>query len=143
MNSRVFLYSAIAGIIVILVFFFIGKSYGRNVAPKPVDLPPDTGGTGGNAGAQLPEAQIQRLVDDLKEDIYSWGTRNSEPYVQLLALSNTDYVRAYNDWNSRYYKLDKETLRQAIEGEVLSATSFTFANIKPQLINRFISLGLA
>jgi hypothetical protein len=141
-SSRTWLYIGIAFIVLILVFFFIGKAFGKSMPPKPVELPPDGSG-GGEGGAQLTEAAIQKLTDQLKDDIYSFGTRNSEPYIALLALSNTDFVRVYNDWNARYYNEDKETLKQAIAGEYFSVTSFTFANVKETLMNRFQSLGLS
>lgn len=139
---RTWLYIGIAFIVLILVFFFIGKAYGKSLPPKPVTLPPDGSGSG-QGGAQLSEGAVQKLTDDLYEDIYSWGTRNSEPYIALLALSNTDFVRVYNDWNARYYFKDKETLKQAIGGEVFSITSFTFVNLKDNLMQRFQTLGLS
>lgn len=140
MTNRTIIYLFAGGLVLLLIFFLIGKAYGKSMPPKPVEVPEDSGGT---SGAQLSDAAIQTLVNDLKEDIYSYGTRNSAPYVTLLALSNTDFVRAYNDWNSRYYQLDKETLKQAIAGEWFSSTSFTFANIKDDLMTRFTNLGLS
>lgn len=139
MNPRIVLYSFIAGFILILMFFFIGKAFGKSLPPDPVALPEDAGG---ESGAQLSSTAIEKLTDEIHEDIYDWWTRNSEPYVKLLALSNTDFVRVYNDWNARYFKKDNETLKVAIEGEKFSVTSFTFANIKDDLMNRFTALGL-
>jgi hypothetical protein len=138
MNPRLILYSIIAGIVLILVFFFIGKSYGKSIPPGKVPLPDDNG----NSTGQASDSKIMRITDDLKEDIYSWFTRDSAPYVELMGLSDTDFVRVYNDWNARYYSKDNQTLKQAIEGEFLSSTSFTFYNLKPQLMERFSRLGL-
>lgn len=138
MNPRLILYSSIAGIALILVFFFIGKSYGKSIPPKPVTLPNDNGSSTG----QAPDIKIMQITDALKEDIYSWFTRDSAPYVELMGLSDTDFVRVYNDWNARYFSKDNQTLKQAIEGEFLSSTSFTFYNLKPQLMERFQRLSL-
>lgn len=143
MNPRVILYSSIAGIILILVFFFVGKALGKSTPPDMVPLPNDPGAGGTGATGQLPSAGITAITDSLYDDIYSIWTRDSQPYIDLMALSDTDFVRVYNDWNARYYSKDQQTLKQAIDGEWLSATSFTFYNLKPQLMQRFSRLGLA
>lgn len=141
MNQRLIFYSIIAGLALILIFFFIGKSFGRSIPPAMVPLPNDPG-SGTGATGSLSDANIRLITDALHEDINSWFTRDSAPYIDLMALSDTDFVRVYNDWNSRYFNDNKETLKQAIEGEWLSATSFTFYNLKPQLMQRFERLGL-
>lgn len=142
MSSKQAIISLVITLAFVLVFFFIGKSYGKNLPPKPVELPVDQGGNGGQ-GAQLTDTQISAIVTEIKDDAYCFFcTRNSTPYVSLLALSNTDFVRAYNIWNTLYFNLKKETLREAIEAEWFSITSYTFKNIYDQLIDRFKSLGL-
>lgn len=124
-----------------LVFFFIGKSYGKNTPPEFTKLPSDPGPN----GEQLPglsDQELENLVDKLKEDIYTFGPRNSTPWLILLGLSNTDFVRVNNAWLAKYYKLDQETLRQAAEGEFSSVFSITFQNAAPQLIARWNELNI-
>lgn len=140
MRNRIIIFGVIALLGLIALFYWMGNRLGKSIPPGPAPVPGD-----GGAGTQSPSVDIsviRSIVDDIKQDIYSWGPRRSKPYTDLMALSDTDFVRAYNDWQDRYYKLDKETMRQAMEGELFAIFSITFQNIAEPLMNRFNRLNL-
>lgn len=59
-------------------------------------------------------------TDNLKDEIYSYRTSVfaiQKPYEDLYNLNDTEFALVAEDWNKRYYQLDKETLRQAIYNE--------------------------
>lgn len=133
-------------VVLIVSFFSLRWIYREFTKPEEEKIPDDTQGGGGGSGSGgssntgVSDSQITIIVDAIYKDIYSWGTRNAKPYSDLLALSNSDFVRAYNDWNNRYFKEDGETLRMAINNE--NSIYQPFILVRDTLNSKFSSLGL-
>lgn len=84
------------------------------------------------------------LTDNIYNDIYSWGARNPEPYKVLLATSDEKFKMVHNDWLSRFFDKDKETLKVAISNEGFSTLDGgTFLRLRDSLLARFTNLGLS
>lgn len=113
-------------VMLILITYFVGKSYGKSLPPKKIDEPEDLqeNGTVSNLGSR-PLSEIQQLTDDFYNDIkgISWFfDHNMAPYQKFLTLSNTDKVRVINDWNTRYYHKWSQNIAEAIKGERYSSS---------------------
>ncbi len=60
------------------------------------------------------------LANALFQDIYEiFGFRDKQYYKDLAALTDAQFISVCKYWNDNYYFKDKETLKQAINGEVL------------------------
>lgn len=117
----------VLGCIVFLVLaYWIGKSYGKSLPPKPIDQPEDLQDNGTvNASGTLSEVEIQQITDAFYKDIngWSWGFQHDmTPYQKFLSLSNTDKVKVLNDWNARYFSEWSQQLDDAISGEYYSSS---------------------
>lgn len=118
--------AVVVGFVLLLVItYWVGKSYGKSLPPKPIDQPTDLqdDGTTSNAGSAS-TAEIQQITDAFYNDIdgIAWGfVHDMVPYQKFLELSNTDKVRVINDWNARYYSEWSQNLAEAIEGEKYSS----------------------
>jgi hypothetical protein len=113
MKDKAPMYLVIALVIILVIIFFVGKSYGKNLPPKSIADPKDNadGTTNYNPTA---------LTDSLFNDIegISWLTyHDTDPYINLNKLSDTNIVVVMNDWDKRYYNKHKETLFEAIGNE--------------------------
>lgn len=60
------------------------------------------------------------LAQALYDDIYEYfGFRDKQIYYQFAGLTDAQFVQVAKYWNDNFYFKDKETLKQAINGEVL------------------------
>jgi hypothetical protein len=60
------------------------------------------------------------LANALYKDIYEiFGFRDKQYYYDLVGLTDAQFVAVCTYWNQNYYSKDNETLKQAINGEVL------------------------
>lgn len=121
-KNRVYIAVAIVFIIVAIVFYRKGKKT-TTIADLPKDNP--NTGTTGNGGVQLSGNQISEndvagYREKLHSDIYDiFALRNNQLYAELVLLSDTDLVRIYNAYNSKYQAKEGETLLQALKNEYL------------------------
>ena len=122
-------------IILLIVIFFVGKAYGKNLPPKEVPVPLDPG-TGGTSTFD-PTALTDRLFRDMDGIQLNIFDRDMDAYNTLNSLSDTDFVKVMNDWDKRYYARSKETLFQAFQGEWFYETA---KNLNESLIKRFTRL---
>lgn len=118
-NLKVYIIVGLIIIAILLAVFFIGKYKGKQYAPDTVKLPSDTQGTSvpsnWNPGT---------ITDALHYDLYCKACfRNTQPYIDASALSNSQVVAVHNDWNQRYFSENKETLRQAMDAEFTAFNS--------------------
>ena len=81
------------------------------------------------------------FTDAVKDDVYSGilTARKVQPYKDLLKLADCQLIKVYNDWNDRYYALDKETIKVAMSGEI---TGIEFDSLRTQIFSKFQTLGL-
>lgn len=138
-NKDLIKYGIGALVVLILSVFFIGKALGKikgGGKPDKVKLPGDT-----HPGQEGKDWSPGPVTDAVKNLIYSWVGRNVEPLSNLLELSNTQFVAVWNDWNKRYYKLDDETLKTALEGENYLPGS-PLATTRAAVLNRITKLNL-
>jgi hypothetical protein len=105
-------------------------------APDHVNVDPDA------AGQIDQDFNPQPYTDRLKDDIYSWGWRDSSIYSDLVLLSNANLVKVYNDWTERYFSEDNETMIEAMEGETYGNWTSTAHNTAA-IINRLKGMGLS
>ena len=122
-------------VVVIILLIFVYKK-GRKWVPKQVKLPPDTqpgGAINFNPGT---------YTDAIFKDIDCvFCTHKIKPYADLNALSNSQLVAVYNDWNQRYFSEYNETIVQAMSGE-LSFLGYTWAQTVKLVIERYKSINL-
>ena len=130
------------GVILIIIIYFAGRSYGRKLPPKPVDLSDLNLTPGGYTPSnELSETLIKQIVDDLYNDIKGWtiqslpfgpGGRNIEVYMTLLRISDVDLMKVMNLWDQKYYSEWNQTLIEAIEKEYF----FPYSKLQNEVIAR-------
>jgi hypothetical protein len=122
--------------------WYWGKSEGTI---KPVPLPSDPGQPG--AGQLTPEqgAQVRAMSISLHDDMEGANiiSRNIQLYKDYANYSDTLFTAVYNDFNTLYFKDNKETLTEWVKNENFWGTDFIEGStIKEQLLNRFSKLNL-
>lgn len=113
-KASAYLYGSIAAIILLLVIFFVGKSYGKNKPPTAIADPND-----GNTIFD-PTSYTDRLYTDingLRLPIIHWFRDDSEIWKLVTSLSDSNLVKIMNDWDKRYYSKWKQTLATAVAAE--------------------------
>ncbi len=96
----------------IVYFMFLRKSKPYS-APVPKDDPTGT-------GSHNNDNEIKRIASALHKEIVGvniW-TRKLKPYQDFANLSDTDFVKVYNEYNALYQNEDNETLYEAIDNEM-------------------------
>ncbi|HMV91531.1 MAG TPA: hypothetical protein PJ995_21560 [Cyclobacteriaceae bacterium] len=81
------------------------------------------------------------ITDRLHEDIYGNGFRDNDVYSMLLALPDEKIKAIHNDWMNRYFDVDKETLKKAIDGEWTLFDS-AFDEQKDAVLAKMSNIGL-
>lgn len=107
------MYLAIAVIVLLLVIFFVGKSYGKNKPPNAINVPDDDVD---GVISYDPTSLTDALYKDIK-GVSLLGYHDTTPYFELNKLSDGNLVIVMNDWDNRYYGKNKETLFEAISNE--------------------------
>jgi hypothetical protein len=120
--------------------YMLGKKKGKDYVPNFAILPSDTQPNNPGGGQQT-VFNPGPYTDALHSDITTLLPHDSQPYKDVLALSNTQIVAIHNDWNRRYFNEEKETLRQAISAEY-SAWNYSWWSVAGALVDRLRSLGL-
>lgn len=77
------------------------------------------------------------LAQAFYQDIYEvFGFRNKQIYYDLAGLTDAQFVSVCRYWNDNFYSKDSETLKQAINGEVLGIElAGTLTNINRRFEN--------
>lgn len=138
-TKRIIITVVIAVILLIIMavyFYKKGKKSSQQPDIEDLIIPSDNPNTGSSQ-----YFNPKPYTDALKSDIYSLGTRNVQLYDAVAKLSNSKLASIYKDWGIRYYKLDKESLTEALMGEVSSYNPF-FMNLRNQIVQRLINMGL-
>ena len=130
-------------VVAVVIVIFIGVAYwyyrkGKKqttIAPIPNDSP-----TGINNPSGVSLSSISQLADELYQEMNGVSLyRDSQPYVKLLVLSDTDFVKVYNSFNEKYQKEGEGTLKQWIEGEYGLGQ---FDTLKTSILSRVGRLNL-
>lgn len=102
-------------------------------------LPLDNAVTGSNNPAGVSQAEIVAIADALYRDMDGWNLSGHkvEPYQKLNALSDTDFVNAYNTFNTLHQSEGDGTLKEWIESE-----TFVFDDVVESIIARMGRLNL-
>lgn len=131
---------AVAGIILLILiigFAYYFYSQGKKtttIAAIPVDQP-----TGTNNSAGVSDSEISQISSDLHADMdgFNYAGHNVEPYQKLDGLSDTDFVKVYNLFNTNYQPASKETLKGWIDDE-----DYAFNDVVESIIARMGRLDL-
>lgn len=114
------------------VLWLITRNVVNLVTNKPYDpnagtikgFDPNTGTSVSNAGGTAGSVPVNTFnpdgwADALKKDIYAgpFVTRDHRLYEELAKLSTENLVKVYKVWQDKYYRLDKETMIDAMNGE--------------------------
>lgn len=144
-NQKIILWSIIIVIILLVIFSFYFYYRGKKqttISKLPTDNPAAGNGGVQVSGAQISDNDVSLLADQLYDDITSiFQFRNNSLYERLVALSDTDLVRIYNAYNTKYQSKNGETLLQALKNEITA----WFGNAKynmEAIINRLSKYNL-
>jgi len=131
-------------IVVAIIFYRKGKGKTTLTDLPTEGLNASTGNGGVNlSGVQVSTNDLIQMAADMHEDINCiFCTRNSALYERVAALSDTDLGRLYNMYNTKYQAQDKETMLQALQGELTGAFSTTFAGNVKSIISRLEKYNL-
>jgi hypothetical protein len=103
---KVILISVVAVIAIVLTIYFVGQKAGKRAADNPWQAPLPTDSE--NKGTSIDAARVRAVVDDLYTDLNyldvlpMWGTRSMAVYQRWNAMSDTEFVAVYNDFNARF-----------------------------------------
>lgn len=106
-------------------------------APSSAKLPTDLNTKG--CTNYDPTADTNAIFSDTQ----NWFFNSDEPYAKLNTLSDCELVKAYNDWNSRYYQTaGSKTLAMVVAGQS-SIFNGGFKQTQATLAARFAKYNLA
>ena len=123
-------------IVSIAVYFYYKGKKTTTQAPLSNDNPDPTGP---NNSYGVSASQISQISDALYSDMsgFNWLGHATQPYQDLSALSDTDFEKVYNDYNTKHQAASNETFTQWINGE-----DFAFADLANSIRQRLGSLNL-
>lgn len=141
--SKAHIWIAISVLVIIVAFSFYFYKKGKkttSIQDLPGDLPNSTNQNNNPAGVS--NSEILQLVSDLYEDMNGvnfWGHDNSL-FQKLLTYSDTDFVKVYNTFNSKYQADSGETFTQWLTNE--TNVTGNFMVLKESILNRCAKLNL-
>lgn len=134
-------------VLAVLVVLIVGVAfyyYRKGKKQVTIQAPPLDNPTGGNGSQQnnpygVSDSQILAIAGSLHKDMegFNWNGHDIEPFQNLNALSDSDFVRVYNVFNSKYQAESEETLKQWIESE-----TFVFDDVIDSILSRMARLNL-
>lgn len=109
-------------------------------------LPPNDNQTNPqtNTPSGASTAELTRIAGSLWDDMSGWNLTGHKPeaYAEALTLSDYDFVRLYNIWNSIYQSRNGETLTQMFDGETYIFFGETGGSVYYAFKNRLNKLNL-
>lgn len=134
---------AVLFILIILgvVIYFWAKSKGKAEGTINITAPPTDNPTG-NTSVSSSEAEIQSVASELYQDMKgaAWG-HEIAPWKRWLQMSDTDFVRVYNQFNTDHQVESQETMKQWVEGEQ-GWTQLDWTELKNTALTRMAKLNL-
>lgn len=111
--------AVVVGFVLLLVItYWVGKSYGKSLPPKQTNINDDVNSDGNLPQNVLSDMQVQSIADRIFEDIKGWTVNHDdEPYTEAIKANDIDLNRIYNYWNNKYYSKWKQDLIEAMKGE--------------------------
>jgi len=124
--------------LVAIYFYYRGKSQ-ITIAPLPIDDPAHPAGNTGGAS----DSEISRIATDLHTDMSgaAWNGHDNEPWKNSLALSDTDFTKLYNFFNTKYQSEHDSTLTGWVNDEQ-AWTDFTWYELRNAVLKRLGKLNL-
>lgn len=138
-NKTILIVIAIVVVFIVgIAFFYYRKGKKQVTIQKPPLDNPNSDSPENNPFA-VSDAQITSIVDALHRDMdgLNWNGHDVQPYQDLNALSDSDFSRVYNVFNSKYQSDSGETLKQWIESE-----SYVFDDVTDSIKQRMGRLNL-
>lgn len=130
--------------VVFVIFIAIGIWFYRKgkktttIAPVPNDNPNSNSPANNPAGVS--DAQIAQIRDELYNEMNGVSLwRDTTPFINYMGLSDTDFVRVYNAFNSKYQAEGNGTLKDWIDSEYGIGE---FGTVKDQILSRMGRLNL-
>jgi hypothetical protein len=146
-SKQILIIVAVVLVILVIVgiwFYRKGKKQ-TTIAPYVNDTPGATGsgsttGTGTNNPAGVSVSQISMISQALFNEMDGFNVwRDTKPFTDLMILSDTDFVKVYNKFNTDYQAEGDGTLKQWIEDE---SGVGEFATIREAILQRMARLNL-
>lgn len=138
-------WAIIAGIILFVALLAFLLWYSARQAGKrkgTVVINTSNPGTDSNTAAASSEAEVRTLAEKLYKDMRGIsGYHSADPWNDLLAMSDTDFIRVYNEFDTEYQKDSGETLVQWVNDQ-WAVPLTQWATIKDTLLQRFSKLNL-
>jgi len=106
-------------------------------------LPTDDPNTG-NQSSGVGDSVISQISTDMYNDMkgLNWGSYHDEtPFNSAMTLSDTDFVKLYNFFNTKYQKDSEATLTAWLNGEKAIPYS-PFDSVKVVMLSRLGKLNL-
>jgi hypothetical protein len=145
MDKKTKKYLIIAGIVLVILIIFGWYFYkkGKKTTTLSPIIPDDPNSTSaGNNPAGLSNASLVTLAAQAYEDMKGFnGTgHNDDIYQAILELSDTDFSRFYNTWNSKYQVDTGETFIQYLSDQYALYFS-SFRTLKEAIMERAARLN--
>lgn len=138
-------------LIVGLVVYFAGKSKGKlqstiNLSNPVIDNPYDQN----NQGNVTSTAEVKQLSEAIYNDMNGSNVVNHDidTWNRVLSLSDTDFIRVYNEFDTAHQKDSGQSLAQWVNNETaytlgnLFGTNFGWSNVKDIVLKRMARLNL-
>lgn len=110
---------ALVLLVSLLIYAYHAGKKTTSIAPVVKDDPNAPANDPTNNPAGVSDTDIKTLVEKLYKDMSGANVlgHDSQAYKDLLALSDTDFERVYNEFNSEYQKDSGQTFKGWINGE--------------------------
>lgn len=139
---------AIIAVVVLLLlvglawYFYSAGASKTKITPLTQDNPGSTSSTNNPAGISDTDVKLlaTQLYNELDSD-HIFG-HDETPYQSLLALSDTDFERVYNSFNTQYQTQAGETLAAYIQSEWGDWDDYQFGALQTSMEERFSKLNL-
>lgn len=125
-------------VIAVGIWFYRKGKKQTTIAAPPADNA--GGGATNNNPAGVSNSEISMLADALYQEmdgVSLW--RNIDPYIDLMVLSDTDFVKVYNMFNTKHQAEGDGTLKEWIESE---SGIGEFATVQAAIVARMARLSL-
>jgi len=124
-------------LIAAIILYRTGKKKGQSEGVINISKPPEDG------GGKLTIDEINVLVKSIYDDMagVNFAGHDIETWKKILSLSNTDFVKVYNEFNNDYQVKSKESLKSWLQNES-SYLQPQWDLVKQTVIERMNNLNL-